>query len=252
MLRSKLGMEMLFFLTPRLYRTKRHVNIKKVENLFFLKDDQISIYASRKVRLSRYLFGIMNKLESLHKTYLLEEIEINSDDVVIDVGANIGELSLYIIKKYNSYPICFEPDCTEFNSLKRNIITGEIHNIGLWESEGVLKFFNRNDNGDSSFIRNNDNEVSFLEVKVNTLDNIINNRFQNIKILKIEAEGAEPEILNGAKETIKKCEYISIDCGPERGENNESTFIQCYNLLREDFEIIRYNPKRSIFLFKKI
>ena len=47
------------------------------------------------------------------------------------------------------------------------------------------------------------------------LDNIFLDK--KIKLLKIDAEGSEPEVLNGTLGIIKNIEYISVDCGAERG-----------------------------------
>ena len=49
--------------------------------------------------------------------------------------------------------------------------------------------------------------------------------------IKIEAEGAEPEILEGLIKNLNKVEYITIDAGFERGVNKESTLVQCTNYL---------------------
>ena len=45
-------------------------------------------------------------------------------------------------------------------------------------------------------------------------------RFQNVKLIKIDGEGHELEILHGAVETLKRTMYITIDHGPEKGINN--------------------------------
>ena len=50
--------------------------------------------------------------------------------------------------------------------------------------------------------------------KVARLDNF---NFKKIKLLKVEAEGAEPEVLLGTAKILKRIEFISVDCGPERG-----------------------------------
>jgi hypothetical protein len=58
-------------------------------------------------------------------------------------------------------------------------------------------------------------------------------------LLKLEAEGFEPEILEGLDIMIQRCEYIAIDGGYEKGENCEQTFTSCTNyLLSNGFKII--------------
>ena len=43
-----------------------------------------------------------------------------------------------------------------------------------------------------------------------------------IKVFKVEAEGYEPEVLEGAIETLKLVEYVTVDFGAERGKNNNN------------------------------
>ena len=42
-------------------------------------------------------------------------------------------------------------------------------------------------------------------------------------LLKVEAEGAEPEVLQGLKKNLSRVEFITVDCGFERGLNQKST-----------------------------
>ena len=73
----------------------------------------------------------------------------------------------------------------------------------------------------------------------------------SIKLLKIEAEGAEPEVLIGAEQTIKLCEYISVDAGPERGIEQKTTIKEVKQfLLSRNFTLIQKSFDRVVLLFK--
>ena len=62
---------------------------------------------------------------------------------------------------------------------------------------------------------------------------------QRLKLLKLEAEGYEPEILKGLEGKLENCEYIAIDGGYERGESNEQTFTEISNfLILNNYKII--------------
>jgi hypothetical protein len=50
-----------------------------------------------------------------------------------------------------------------------------------------------------------------------------------VAFVKADAEGAEPEVLTGATETLGRTRYIAIDCGPER--KGERTFDACSAIL---------------------
>ena len=74
-----------------------------------------------------------------------------------------------------------------------------------------------------------------------------------INIDELEAEGYEPEILNGLDIFTENIEYISADLGFERGIDQTSTFPQAKNiLLKRNFEIISINNQRKVVLFKNL
>ena len=71
-------------------------------------------------------------------------------------------------------------------------------------------------------------------VQQRSLNQIINElRITKVKLLKIEAEGAEPEVLKGSERVLHNIEFIAIDGGPERGENEYQTLSDCVNFLLE-------------------
>ena len=53
-----------------------------------------------------------------------------------------------------------------------------------------------------------------MEVNTKALDSF---KYPQIKLLKIEAEGAELEVLQGSVDTLSNVEYISVDYGPKEG-----------------------------------
>ena len=48
---------------------------------------------------------------------------------------------------------------------------------------------------------------------------------KNVKLLKIDAEGYEPEVLKGSLDTFNEIEYISVDYGNERGKEEEFYYV---------------------------
>ena len=77
------------------------------------------------------------------------------------------------------------------------------------------------------------------------------NKIKNIKLLKIEAEGAEPEVLSGAIATLKNTEYISVAYGNERGKDGLSTVVEVVNILiSNNFEFIGDSNLRKVGLFR--
>jgi len=224
-------------------------SIKSENGLFLYTDSKgYSINFTRKIRAIRYRLGIQKKLNSLQDEYCTKNIEIPSNSIVIDIGANIGEFSKYWEDK-NHIVYAFEPDSIEFKALKANLKSKNIFNFGLWEESTTLEFFAANETGDSSFIPNKKDERSIIKIEVKKLDDFDFEKL-NIGLIKLEAEGAEPEIIRGGLKTFKLAKYVSVDVGPERGPNNASTLVQVINLLiNEGFSIINFNSSRYSILF---
>ena len=200
-------------------------------------------------RIRFYLQGLNTRFEILKKEYLLDNIKFNKDDVVIDCGANNGDFYFCFNDKIRYYG--FEPSPIVFKNLKHNVNNQNLYQLGLWKnSTKKIKFYINDVEGDSSMIPTN-NYSSIENIKTITLDEIISKIDKNIKLIKIEAEGAEPEILEGLKENLLRVEYLTIDCGFERGINQESTIFECTNyLLKNNFKMICFSKYRTIALFK--
>ena len=163
---------------------------------FVVRDKKISSFKS-KIRHQRqcniaYEFGVRKRALSLADSYFLNEVKFNDGDTFLDCGANVGDLKIWFdLNNINVNYIGFEPSPTEFNLLKENVYPHLVHNVGLWKETGELKFFVSSQGADSSLIE----PVSFEEiitVPVARLEIFISSK---VKMLKLEAEGAEPEIL---------------------------------------------------------
>ena len=143
--------------------------------------------------------------------------------------------------------IGFEPDPKEFENLKKNVFPSEVYNIGLWSEDSENIFYISRFNADSSFFQPVTYEKKII-VPSRRLENFIH---KPVKLLKLEAEGAEPEILYGIGDKLKLIEYISADVGFERGIKEESTLVPVTNyLLENNFELISLGIGRLSLLFR--
>lgn len=222
--------------------------------LYHVSDDIQEVYIARQRRLVFYWEGVQKRLLDLAGQYLIDRISFNYDDVVVDVGANVGELGKWFQMKGGGVKyVALEPSVSEYNANKKNNPQGVCLNMGAWDSEGVLEFFDRNDTGDSSLFRiaQSETPVRVLVRRIDQLEELKD--FSSIKLLKVEAEGAEPEIIRGAVGILSKVEYVTVDCGFERGAEEKSTADEVISILSENgFICIGCNPIRLIFLFRRI
>ena len=222
-------------------------------NLFFFKDLQRKHYFSYKIRgVNLYRSGLNFRAKQIADSYKLSNINFKFTDLVIDCGANYGDLWLYLRDKINKENyIAFEPGINEYRALKKNVDKNNNYNLALGEAESKRNFFINEKDADSSIIEPI-NYDQICEIKTITLNSFFNNyKIEYIKLLKLEAEGYEPEILLGSDKVLNKIEYIAIDGGYERGKNLEETLSKQLNYLAENnFEIIEINLKWGRALLK--
>lgn len=224
--------------------------------LFLAKEKGLVKYNSEKFRCFwLYRDGIKTRGKFIFNSYRLHNINFNKNDVIVDCGANSGDLFIELEKfiKPKNY-IAIEPNPADYKSLKFNCKGSHLIKKGLGDKNTIKQFFTSTNFADSSIIEPKCFE-KIIKVKLIKFDDLINElNIKRIKLLKIEAEGYEPEVLLGAKEKISICEYIAIDGGYERGVNEEQTLTQITNyLINRNFELcdIFFPWYRALFKNKK-
>ena len=219
-------------------------NSKKYIRYFFAKKQNILSYSR----------GIDQRGMNLGKIYMLDKINFKPGDIVIDCGANIGDLEIFFNEiKIDINYIAYEPSPLEFYCLKKNLLLkkSRCFNYALFDKEDILKFYISSEYADSSLIKIK-KFTHEKNVQAKRLDSIIDElKLEKIKLLKLEAEGAEPEVLLGCGDKLQNIQYISADLGFERGIQQESTLPNVSNILIEKgFEMISIISPRLVCLFK--
>ncbi|MCC5987299.1 MAG: FkbM family methyltransferase [Pararhodobacter sp.] len=222
------------------------------KKLFEVREGSNVIFVARASRLITQRRGIEHRQEALRNLYLGGIVSISEGDLVIDCGANIGEFSLRCNTE-GAEVVAFEPDPREFRALSENAKDRfHVHNLALWHEDGELTFFEKNDTADSSLIDPGD-YTQKTTVKVARLDSVrgVLDGSRRIKLMKLEAEGAEPEILEGAGALLHRIDFIAVDMGPERGVAADTTVVPVVrHLAQAGFELVYFNHIRCIGLFR--
>lgn len=223
----------------------------KEHGFYKVIDNNAELFYCEKGRSRFYKEGVAERINYLGSNYFLDSIEFNDEDFIVDCGANIGEIYLYLKSKNKKIKyLAFEPAPREFDCLCHNVGKENATNMGLWHEDGTIDFFISSKGADSSVIEPKYFE-SIQKIKTKRLDECFNSK--RIKLLKLEAEGAEPEVLQGAIGILDNVEYIAADLGFERGKAEESTFVPVANfLLSQGFELVHLNSKKFTALFKNI
>ena len=250
----------LFNMQARVINAPVRMQYDSATKLYLAKGDGRALHFKHPIQANyAYKYGIRQRAYSLARDYFIDRIDFRPGDVVVDCGANIGDLKLYF--DFETIPVKYvaiEPSPDEFSCLELNIkalktapapaLEATLHNFGLWNEDGKLKFFVSSDGADSSLITPA-NYTGIVDVATTRLDKLIPD--QRIKLFKLEAEGAEPEVIEGCSGILKNIEYIAADLGPERGVAGETTVVFVTNfLLRHGFELLHLSHDRVCALFR--
>jgi len=191
-----------------------------------------SLYIAIPNRVGFYKEGIGARLDALQSAFGVEKFNLSPGDFVVDIGTNIGEFSLPILCNGAEVAL-FEMDPNVIEALKKNVSgydKARIYNFGLWNETKQISMFVKSGSADTSLIDNGATERH--DIPCFRLDDVgALNNVSAIKLLKCDAEGAEPEVLQGAVNVLKRTQFVSIDCGPERGREGERTLDEVKELL---------------------
>jgi len=136
-------------------------------------------------------------------------------DVIWDVGAFRGEWTEQTKKYIPGRYILFEPNDQHNPFLKKT--SGEIHNMILGKEDNVVNFFSHGGTGDSIYPEFDESlkvRSEFRSARCYKIDSLIKDHqnFPPPDFLKLDVQGAELDVLNGATETIKLVKVILIEC----------------------------------------
>jgi len=161
--------------------------------------------------------------------YKIEKFKIKKDDIMIDVGAHIGLFSLLASKSCFAGKIfSYEPINENFEMLIQNIKSNKLKNIFPFNlavsknTSNVKLFLDKDESAHSIFQKN----TSYVTVESISLQKIFDDNDINFcKILKLDCEGAEYEIIDSLPdkyfEKIQNMiiEYHLADSKPELGKD---------------------------------
>ncbi|HPQ08393.1 MAG TPA: FkbM family methyltransferase [Bacteroidia bacterium] len=149
---------------------------------------------------------------NLKNDILLKKIikqTIKEDDICIDIGCHKGEiLELFIRYAPKGKHFAFEPIPYYYEKLKTKFPSVNVLNCALSDESGKQKFFWIKDKPAYSGLSkrkftNADDQILEINVETKKLDEIIPENIK-IKFIKIDVEGAELKVLQGAEKIIKK------------------------------------------------
>ena len=189
-----------------------------------------------KMYLSAAKAGLDLRGKSIHKQLILDGIRerkstgimqqfIQPDDVILELGANIGYYVLIEsgILSDKGYIYAVEPAPENFELLKRNIALNNIENIeasniAISNETGTAKLYMGIACNLHSLINSsNSSDAEYVEVGTDTVDNFLKNR-KPITFLRMDVEGYETEVIDVMQETFKSPHFkkLFVEIHPHR------------------------------------
>lgn len=157
--------------------------------------------------------------ELIKNRYNIESIEFSPNDIVIDIGAHVGVVSIYIAKRFPFVKIyAYEPIPDNYQHFIMNLRVNHVKNVtphnlavtGDGSRFDMIVNFTDNSGGGTGHLRNMRLHGHFYyTVDSVTLDSVFEKyNIGTCKLLKIDCEGTEHEILWNTR-CMSRIEYLS-------------------------------------------
>ena len=168
---------------------------------------------------------ISASLSNEPETFKFVMKQIKNCKVFVDVGANIGGYAIRAAKYCKVYAI--EPLPRNYKILKINEKLNNVKinsfNIAAGNKNKKVKLYYTPGNWGISSIKYE--QKAFIEVEMKPLDKIINE--ESIDLIKIDVEGAEDLVLEGARNCLRRTKMLII-------EYHKHSIFNVYKILKEE------------------
>lgn len=187
----------------------------------------------------------IGKSFDLYGEFSYQEVDFLKDliepgNVVIDVGANIGGITVPLAQKIgpDGYVVAFEPqqyinyilcgnialnNLTNTASFQRLVcdVDGDIRSLPVLDYSKELNF------GDNSTTKEIQEDTLCTPVSTCTIDSL---QLKNIHLIKVDVQGEELDVLKGAKNSIERARpFLYVECEDKEESENILQFLDQFN-----------------------
>jgi FkbM family methyltransferase len=185
-------------------------------------DTKLSFFAHRRDAIGRHI-AKYGAHEPRLTAWLSRHLEQSPRGIVIDVGANIGWHTIHASQHAAvETVVAFEPDAVNLSLLNRNLQLNGVENVvacscalGAREGRARLHRYKKSNLGRHSLV--SDHGFGDTDVIVRDLDGVLyslNLADRRISLLKIDVEGYEPAVIQGASQALTQTDVIVLEYTP--------------------------------------
>lgn len=191
------------------------------------------------------------RIENLSNRYFThDDVHIKPTDTVFEVGAFVGVTTAMAANQAQRV-IALEASPRNYNCAERNLDNNNVQllNLAAWDEPGELEINYGEQANDDSLIQPDFGYAGqSVTVRSDTIENIAAEQgVETVDFLKVEAEGAEPEVIEGIGEM--DIERVVVSCTEER--DGESPREEVSEILRsKGYQIVEFNDKGFLFAKK--
>jgi FkbM family methyltransferase len=161
-------------------------------------------------------------------------------NVIFDIGANVGQTAKWLGNVFpGAFIHSFEPVAGTFEVLRENVQNWERvtpHNLAIGATSGKIRMEINQQSSEWSRVADGDSEAAggpFEECEMKTVRDVCETlALSGVDLLKIDAEGHEIHVLNGARELLERGEiasvYAEVDFAPDGAHGN---FFEIHDFL---------------------
>jgi len=196
-----------------LLSTLNPVSLRTARKTYSINGTELSI-----VDFATSVAGEVISSELSNNIYQLDEIAFEPGDTVLDLGGHVGMVSIYLAKKYPFIKIySYEPCPANYEHFLLNLDANHVRNVQVFNQavtqDGrilqMIANFRVNSGGATANLR--DMKLrghSYFKAASTTLDAIFRDKgIEHCKLLKIDIEGSEHEVLLNAS-CLSRIEYL--------------------------------------------
>jgi FkbM family methyltransferase len=178
----------------------------------------------------------------------------------IDIGANIGLTVVPLATTSNVRCYAFEPEPTNFENLKINIIENcaskdiRVFQLAIFDRQSSIAFEMSPSNLGDHRIRLNGASAGYLNEDKRRVIEVPCVRLDDLKLeiegplfVKIDTQGAEPFVIEGGKETLARADALLMEWSPYLMKRMGGDGSLAINFLRDNFNAgaIHHNPEAA-------